>query len=210
MTLDISMGGSTNTVLHLLAASHEGEVGFTMDDIDRLSRKVPVLCKVAPAREHPHGRRAPRRRHHGILGELDRAGLIDSSLPTIHSATMKEALAAGTSSRPTPRPCTNSIPRPPAGSDTDRFLPGAPLRGRRRSRPQDRRHPRKGARLFPGRRTGRAVRQHREDGCIVKTAGVDESILKFTGPARIFESQDRCLRDPDRQGQAGRGGPDPL
>jgi dihydroxy-acid dehydratase len=75
MTLDIAMGGSTNTVLHLLAIAHEGEVDFTMDDIDRLSRKVPVLCKVAPCQERrAHGGCPPRRRHHGILGELDRGG----------------------------------------------------------------------------------------------------------------------------------------
>jgi dihydroxy-acid dehydratase len=93
MTLDISMGGSTNTVLHLLAAAHEAEIDFTMADIDRLSRNVPVLCKVAPAVANVHMEDVHRAGGiMAILGELDRAGLIDTSLPTVHSATMGEAL----------------------------------------------------------------------------------------------------------------------
>ncbi len=93
MTLDIAMGGSTNTVLHLLAAAHEGEVNFTMADIDRLSRRVPVLCKVAPAVPNVHMEDV----HHaggvfGILGELDRAGLINTDTPTIHAESMGAAL----------------------------------------------------------------------------------------------------------------------
>lgn len=93
MTLDISMGGSTNTVLHLLAASYEGNVGFTMDDIDRLSRKVPVLCKVAPAKSDVHMEDVHRAGGiMAILGELDRAGLIDTSLPTVHSKTFSSVV----------------------------------------------------------------------------------------------------------------------
>src|SRR5213595_3360655 len=93
MTLDIAMGGSTNTVLHLLAAAHEGEVPFTMNDIDRLSRKVPVLCKVAPSVQDVHMEDV----HHaggimGILGELDRAGLITTNVPTVHATTLADAL----------------------------------------------------------------------------------------------------------------------
>src|SRR5580765_574099 len=93
MTLDIAMGGSTNTVLHLLAAAHEGQVPFTMSDIDRLSRKVPVLCKVAPSVQDVHMEDV----HHaggimGILGELDRAGLITTDLPMVHSTTLADAL----------------------------------------------------------------------------------------------------------------------
>src|SRR6476660_8678896 len=94
MTLDIAMGGSTNTVLHLLAAAHEGQVPFTMSDIDRLSRKVPVLCKVAPSVPDVHMEDVHRAGGiMAILGELDRAGLIDTSLPTVHSTTMADALA---------------------------------------------------------------------------------------------------------------------
>src|SRR4029079_10417992 len=94
MTLDIAMGGSTNTVLHLLAAAHEGEVDFTMTDIDRLSRRVPVLCKVAPAVADVHIEDVHRAGGiMAILGELDKAGLIDTSLPTVHSTTMADALA---------------------------------------------------------------------------------------------------------------------
>jgi len=93
MTLDISMGGSTNTVLHLLAAAHEAEVDFTMTDIDRLSRKVPVLCKVAPAKQDVHMEDVHRAGGiMSILGELDRAGLLDTSVPTVHEKTLKDAL----------------------------------------------------------------------------------------------------------------------
>src|SRR5690606_36209246 len=93
MTLDIAMGGSTNTVLHLLAAAHEAEVDFTMDDIDRLSRKVPVLCKVAPAVKNVHMEDIHRAGGiMSILGELDRGGLLDTSVPTVHEATLKDAL----------------------------------------------------------------------------------------------------------------------
>ena len=93
MTLDIAMGGSTNTVLHILAAAHEGGVDFTMDDIDRLSRRVPVLCKVAPAKSDVHMEDVHRAGGiMAILGELDRAGLINRDLPTVHTATLGEAL----------------------------------------------------------------------------------------------------------------------
>src|SRR5690606_709447 len=93
MSLDIAMGGSTNTVLHLLAAAQEGEVDFTMADIDRLSRKVPNLCKVAPATQFYHMEDVHRAGGvMGILGELDRAGLLHSEVPTVHSRTLAEAL----------------------------------------------------------------------------------------------------------------------
>src|ERR1700709_398659 len=92
MALDIAMGGSTNTVLHILAAAHEGEIDFTMDDIDRLSRRVPVLCKVAPALSTVHMEDVHRAGGiMGILGELDRAGLINRDLPTVHAASMADA-----------------------------------------------------------------------------------------------------------------------
>jgi dihydroxy-acid dehydratase len=195
MTLDISMGGSTNTVLHLLAASHEGEVGFTMDDIDRLSRKVPVLCKVAPAVENIHMEDVHRAGGiFGILGELDRAGLIDSSLPTIHSATMKEALArwdiAQTDSETVHKfysAAPGGVPTQTAFSQERRYEEGVDLdRKTGVIRSRDHAYSQDGglAVLF-----GNIAL----DGCIVKTAGVDESILKFTGPARIFESQDSAV-----------------
>jgi dihydroxy-acid dehydratase len=195
MTLDISMGGSTNTVLHLLAASHEGEVGFTMDDIDRLSRKVPVLCKVAPAVENIHMEDVHRAGGiFGILGELDRAGLIDSSLPTIHSATMKEALArwdiVQTDSEAVHKfysAAPGGVPTQTAFSQERRYEEGVDLdRKAGVIRSRDHAYSQDGglAVLF-----GNIAL----DGCIVKTAGVDESILKFTGPARIFESQDSAV-----------------
>src|SRR5262249_35187052 len=93
MTLDIAMGGSTNTVLHLLAAAHEAQVDFTMCDIDRLSRRVPVLCKVAPSVPDVHLEDVHRAGGiMAILGELDRAGLIDALVPTVHSVSLKDAL----------------------------------------------------------------------------------------------------------------------
>jgi len=195
MTLDISMGGSTNTVLHLLAASHEGEVGFTMDDIDRLSRKVPVLCKVAPAVENIHMEDVHRAGGiFGILGELDRAGLIDSSLPTIHAATMKEALArwdiTQTNSEAVHKfysAAPGGVPTQTAFSQERRYEEGVDLdrksgviRSREHAYSQD-----GGLAVLFG--------NIALDGCIVKTAGVDESILKFSGPARIFESQDSAV-----------------
>ncbi|WP_422372295.1 dihydroxy-acid dehydratase [Hoeflea sp.] len=195
MTLDISMGGSTNTVLHLLAASHEGEVGFTMDDIDRLSRKVPVLCKVAPAVENIHMEDVHRAGGiFGILGELDRAGLIDSSLPTVHAATMKEALArwdiAQTNSEAVHKfysAAPGGVPTQTAFSQERRYEEGVDL-DRRSGVIRSREH----AYSQDG---GLAVLfgNIALDGCIVKTAGVDESILKFSGPARIFESQDSAV-----------------
>lgn len=195
MTLDISMGGSTNTVLHLLAASYEGEIGFTMDDIDRLSRKVPVLCKVAPAVEDVHMEDVHRAGGiFGILGELDRAGLLDSSLPTIHSTTMKEGLArwdvAQTNSEAVHTffsAAPGGVPTQTAFSQERRYEEGVDLdrksgviRSRENAYSQD-----GGLAVLFG--------NIALDGCIVKTAGVDDSILKFTGPARIFESQDSAV-----------------
>ena len=93
MTLDIAMGGSTNTVLHLLAAAHEAGVPFTMADIDRLSRRVPVLCKVAPSKSDVHMEDVHRAGGiMAILGELDRAGLLDTTVPTVHSTSLADAL----------------------------------------------------------------------------------------------------------------------
>ena len=191
MTLDIAMGGSTNTVLHLLAAAHEGEVDFTMADIDRLSRRVPVLCKVAPAKSDVHMEDVHRAGGiMAILGELDRAGLIDASSPTVHSASMREALerwdVAQTKSEAVHdfyRAAPGGVPTQVAFSqdrrwdDVDLDREGGVIRSAAHAFSKD-----GGLAVLYGNLA--------EDGCIVKTAGVDESILTFSGPARIFESQD--------------------
>ncbi len=196
MTLDISMGGSTNTVLHLLAASYEGNVGFTMDDIDRLSRKVPVLCKVAPAKSDVHMEDVHRAGGiMAILAELDRAGLIDTSLPTVHSKTLSEALKVWDISQTTDekalsfyKAAPGGVPTQTAFSQSRRFekldLDRAEgvIRSKENAFSQD-----GGLAVLYGNLA--------EDGCIVKTAGVDEKILKFTGPAYVVESQDDAVND---------------
>lgn len=196
MTLDISMGGSTNTVLHLLAASYEGNVGFTMDDIDRLSRKVPVLCKVAPAKSDVHMEDVHRAGGiMAILGELDRAGLIDTSLPTVHSKTLSDALKIWDISQTTDekvlsfyKAAPGGVPTQTAFSQSRRFekldLDRAEgvIRSKEKAFSQD-----GGLAVLYGNLA--------EDGCIVKTAGVDEKILKFTGPAYVVESQDDAVND---------------
>ena len=194
MTLDISMGGSTNTVLHLLAAAYEGQVPFTMKDIDRLSRRVPVLCKVAPTVPDVHLEDVHRAGGiMGILGELDRAGLIDSSLPTVHSASMEDALERWDIKR-TKSENVRSFFWPRRAACGPKLLSArTTLRGARHSTAssgciRDAEH----AFSQDG---GLAVLYGNiaRDGCIVKTAGVDASILKFSGPARIFESQDAAV-----------------
>ncbi|MEJ8474035.1 dihydroxy-acid dehydratase [Roseibium algae] len=194
MTLDISMGGSTNTVLHLLAASHEGEIGFTMDDIDRLSRQVPVLCKVAPAIENIHMEDVHRAGGiFSILGELDRAGLLHTDGPTIHSATMKEGLAEWdvmqTKSESVHhffKAAPGGVPTQVAFSQSRRWDDLDMDREKGVIRAKDNAYSQDGglAVLF-----GNIAL----DGCIVKTAGVDDSCLTFSGPARIFESQDSSV-----------------
>ncbi|MBY0613283.1 MAG: dihydroxy-acid dehydratase [Beijerinckiaceae bacterium] len=194
MTLDISMGGSTNTVLHLLAAAHEGEVPFTMADIDRLSRRVPVLCKVAPSVANVHMEDVHRAGGiMAILGELDRAGLIDTSLPTVHSATMADALTRWDVKQSQSESVHAFYSAAPGGVPTQTAFS------------QERRY----ETLDLDREAG-VIRSHEHayskdgglavlsgniaaDGCIVKTAGVDASILKFSGPAVIFESQDAAV-----------------
>ncbi|MGE0416836.1 MAG: dihydroxy-acid dehydratase [Acetobacteraceae bacterium] len=194
MTLDIAMGGSTNTVLHLLAAAQEGEVPFTMLDIDRLSRRVPCLCKVAPSVINVHVEDV----HHaggimGILGELDRAGLLDTSVSTVHAETMQEALARWDVTRTADdkvkvffRAAPGGIPTTEAFSQSARFddLDVDRQKGVIRDM----------AHAF-SKDGGLAVLYGNiaQDGCIVKTAGVDESILRFNGPARVFESQDAAV-----------------
>ncbi|WP_406603989.1 dihydroxy-acid dehydratase [Bartonella gliris] len=194
MTVDIAMGGSTNTVLHLLAAAQEGEVDFTMTDIDRLSRRVPVLCKVAPSIANVHMEDVHRAGGiMGLLGELDAAGLIDTSAYTVHAKTMKEALYHWDVKRtkePTIhefyRAAPGGIPTQTAFSQCCRYdtldldREKGVIRDRKHAYSQD-----GGLAVLYGNLA--------KDGCIVKTAGVDQSILTFKGPARIFESQDSAV-----------------
>lgn len=194
MTLDIAMGGSTNTVLHLLAAAHEAEVPFTMADIDRLSRRVPNLCKVAPSAPSVHVEDVHRAGGIiAILAELDRAGLIHRQAHTVHARTLGEAID------------NLDVKRTPSDA-TKTFFSAAP--GGIRTTvafSQSARYPQ----LDLNRESG-VIRDAKhafstdgglavlfgniaEDGCIVKTAGVDASLLTFSGPARIFESQDSAV-----------------
>ena len=194
MTLDIAMGGSTNTVLHLLAAAHEAQIDFTMADIDRLSRRVPVLCKVAPAVANVHMEDVHRAGGiMAILGELDRAGLIDTALPTIHSASLAEALerwdvrrTGSDSVRTFFSAAPGGVPTQVAFSQERRFEELDLDRAAGVIRDKDHAHSQDG---------GLAVLYGNIalDGCIVKTAGVDSSILNFTGTAVIFESQDAAV-----------------
>ncbi|WP_343619181.1 dihydroxy-acid dehydratase [Acinetobacter proteolyticus] len=194
MTLDIAMGGSTNTVLHLLAAAHEAEVDFTMDDIDRLSRQVPVLSKVAPAKQDVHMEDVHRAGGiMAILGELDRANLLNTSCPTVHEPTLKDALDKWDIIRTEDadvyefyRSSPGGIPTQVAFSQNRYYstLDGDREKGVIRN-----------AEHAFSKDGGLAVLYGNIalDGCIVKTAGVDESILKFTGTARVFESQDAAV-----------------
>ncbi|MDE2466454.1 MAG: dihydroxy-acid dehydratase [Alphaproteobacteria bacterium] len=194
MSLDIAMGGSTNTVLHLLAAAYEAEVDFTMADIDRLSRRVPCLCKVAPSKSDVHLEDVHRAGGiMAILGELDRAGLIHGDVPTVHSETLGEALQRWDIRRtnsPTVhdfyRAAPGGIPTQVAFSQNSRWetldldREGGVIRDQSHAFSKD-----GGLAVLYGNLA--------EEGCIVKTAGVDESILTFSGPARVFESQDAAV-----------------
>lgn len=194
MTLDIAMGGSTNTVLHLLAAAYEGEVPFTMTDIDRLSRRVPVLCKVAPSVADVHLEDVHRAGGvMAILGELDRANLLNRGLPMVHSKTLEDALARwdikqskSESVRKFFMAAPGNVPTQVAFSQERRFEELDTDRETGCIRDLAHAYSKDG---------GLAVLSGNIalDGCIVKTAGVDESILKFEGPARIFESQDAAV-----------------
>lgn len=194
MTLDISMGGSTNTVLHLLAAAQEADVDFTMVNIDRLSRHVPVICKVAPAVANVHMEDVHRAGGiMAILGELDRAGLINTSVSTVHETTLKDALRkwdVKQTNNPEVhefyRAAPGGIPTQTAFSQSQRYETVDLDREKGVIRNVDHAYSKDG---------GLAVLYGNlaEDGCIVKTAGVDDSILKFNGPARIFESQDSAV-----------------
>ena len=195
MSLDIAMGGSTNTVLHILAAAHEGKVDFTMDDIDRLSRKVPVLSKVAPAKADVHMEDVHRAGGiMAILGQLDRAGLINRKEHTIHSATMGDALDKWDISRTNSEAVRNFFMAAPGGVRTTQAFSQS---NRWAELDLDRQNGVIRSAETPfSKDGGLAVLKGNiaVDGCIVKTAGVDESILKFTGPARVFESQDDTVK----------------
>jgi dihydroxy-acid dehydratase len=194
MSLDIAMGGSTNTVLHLLAAAQEAQVNFTMADIDRLSRKVPCLAKVAPATQKYHMEDVHRAGGiMGIVGELDRAGLIHHNAHTVHTRTLKGALelwdvmqAHDTQVFDFFRAAPGGVPSQVAFSQ-DRRYPELDLdRSAGCIRDKANAYSKDGglAVLF-----GNIA----EKGCIVKTAGVDDSILKFTGRARVCESQEEAV-----------------
>ncbi|AOY01504.1 dihydroxy-acid dehydratase [Jeongeupia sp. USM3] len=195
MSLDVAMGGSTNTVLHLLAAANEAGVDFKMTDIDRISRRVPCLAKVAPATQKYHMEDVHRAGGVvGILSELDRAGLINRDVPTVHARTLGEGLAQwdvitngeDSAARLFYRAAPGGIATTVAFSQSMRYpeldldRAGGCIRNKENAYSQD---------------GGLAVLYGNiaERGCIVKTAGVDDSILKFTGRVRIFESQDDAV-----------------
>ncbi|HSH56588.1 MAG TPA: dihydroxy-acid dehydratase, partial [Halomonas sp.] len=194
MTLDIAMGGSTNTILHLLAAAQEAEIDFDMTDIDRLSREVPQLCKVAPNTQQYHIEDVHRAGGiMAILGELDRAGVLDTRVPTVYGDSLAEALEEWDIMRsPSPevveffKAGPGGVPTQVAFSQSARWpsLDGDRATGCIR----DLEH------AF-SREGGLAVLKGNiaVDGCVVKTAGVDESILVFEGPAHVVESQDQAV-----------------
>ncbi|NVO15506.1 MAG: dihydroxy-acid dehydratase [Rhodoplanes sp.] len=194
MALDIAMGGSTNTVLHLLAAAQEGQVDFTMQDIDKLSRRVPCLCKVAPSVADVHVEDVHRAGGvMAILGELDRAGLIDRTAGTVHAATLGDALdrwdIARTNSEAVQtlfKAAPGGVPSIAAFSQESRWDDLDLDRQKGVIRSADAAFSTDG---------GLAVLYGNiaQDGCIVKTAGVDASVLTFTGKAKVFESQDAAV-----------------
>jgi dihydroxy-acid dehydratase len=195
MSLDIAMGGSTNTVLHILAAAHEGGIDFTMDDIDRLSRQVPCLCKVAPSKADVHVEDVHRAGGiMAILGQLDRADLINRECPTVHTATIGDALDRWDISRTNSESVRTFFKAAPGGVRTTQAFSQS---ARWKELDLDRQNGviRDMAHAF-SKDGGLAVLKGNlaVDGCIVKTAGVDESILVFSGPARVFESQDDASR----------------
>src|SRR6202453_3641981 len=195
MSLDIAMGGSTNTVLHLLAAAHEGEIDFTMADIDRLSRRVPCLCKVAPSVADVHVEDVHRAGGvMGILGELDRASLLNRDVRMVHAESLEHALSRNDIMRATGNATREFFMAGPGGVPTQvAFSQSA----RYPSLDEDRQKGviRDSEHAF-SRDGGLAVLYGNIalDGSIVKTAGVDAGSLKFKGPARIFESQDDAVQ----------------
>ena len=194
MTLDIAMGGSTNTILHLLAAVHEGMIDFSLADIDKLSRKVPQLCKVAPSTPNYHMEDVHRAGGvMGILGELNRAGLIHNDLPTVHSASLKEALekwdVMGTHDEKVNefyKAGPAGIPTQTAFSQSTRWPSVDADRATGCIRSIENAYSEEGGLAIL---TGNLA----PDGCVVKTAGGDESIHIFEGPAFVTESQEEAV-----------------
>ena len=194
MCLDIAMGGSTNTILHLLAAAQEAELDFTLADIDRLSRRVPQLCKVAPNTPLYHMEDVHRAGGiMGILGELDRAGLLHTDCSTVHSKTMAAALEQWDIMRSSDPEVQKFYSAGPAGiptqtafsqdtrwSSVDNDRSGGCIRALENAYSSE-----GGLAVLFG--------NIAEDGCVVKTSGVDESILVFSGPAYICESQEGAV-----------------
>jgi dihydroxy-acid dehydratase len=194
MSLDIAMGGSTNTVLHLLAAAHEAEVDFTMADIDRISRRVPVLCKVAPSKSDVHMEDVHRAGGiMAILGELDRGSLLNRETYSVHADSLTGALSKWDVRRTDDenvrhfyRAAPGGIPTQTAFSQDRRYDDLDLDRKSGVIRSMENAYSRDGGLAVL---TGNIA----PDGAIVKTAGVDESILKFAGPARVFDSQDTAV-----------------
>ncbi|MBR1220194.1 dihydroxy-acid dehydratase [Bradyrhizobium sp. U87765 SZCCT0131] len=194
MSLDMAMGGSTNTVLHLLAAAREGEVDFSMADIDRLSRRVPCLCKVAPARNDVHMEDVHRAGGiMAILGELDRAGLIDTTLPTVHAPTLGDALARWDIVR-TQDDSVRTFFRAAPGNVLTQTAFSQNARWESLDVDRENGVVRSAAHAF-SKDGGLAVLYGNlaPEGSIVKTASVDDSILVFRGAARVYESQEAAV-----------------
>lgn len=195
MMLDIAMGGSTNTILHLLAAAHEAEVNFTLSDIDRLSRQVPQLCKVAPNIQKYHMEDIHRAGGiPSILGELARARLLHTDVPTIHSQTMEAAIAHWDITQTKDESVHTFFRAGPAGIPTQQAFSQS-TRWDTLDLDRETGCIRSGDHAYST-EGGLAVLYGNlaERGCIVKTAGVDESIRIFTGKARIYESQDAAVQ----------------
>ncbi|WP_189640957.1 dihydroxy-acid dehydratase [Paramylibacter ulvae] len=194
MTMDITMGGSTNTILHLLAIAREGHVDFTVDDIDRLSRSTPCLCKVAPAIANVHMEDVHRAGGiFALLGELDRCGLLDTSVSTVHTPTLAQAIAKWDVKISNDAAAHDLFLAAPGGVRTTQAFSQSRLykeldtdRENGVIRDKDHAFSQDGglAVLF-----GNIA----QEGCVVKTAGVDDSILKFSGPAIVCESQDEAV-----------------
>jgi dihydroxy-acid dehydratase len=189
------MGGSTNTILHLLAAAQEAELDFTQTDIDRLSRKVPHLSKVAPSTQLYHMEDVHRAGGiMAILGELDRGGLLHTDIPTVHSKSLKEALDTWDIMRNPSEAVQTFYKAGPAGIPTQVAFS---QNTRWPSLDTDRKNGCiRSVEHAYSKEGGLAVLYGNiaEDGCIVKTAGVDESIWKFQGKAKVFESQDTAVK----------------
>ncbi len=193
MTLDIAMGGSTNTVLHILAIAREGRVGFTLSDIEDLSRVVPNLCKVAPSSRYHVEDVGRAGGIHGILGELARAGLLDLSVHRADGLSLKEALEKYDIRSPKAIPEAFEIARSAPGGGRNLVMASQNTQYQELDLDREKGCIRDVEHAY-SKDGGLAVLYGNLalDGSVVKTAGVDESIWTFTGPARVYESQDEA------------------